>query len=127
MAECKFPMCTRHAEASGWCLFHAQYSGFTEAKPNKPIKKIADTRKETEKLYKQLSKQLVTKFPDCQVKSPKCTGKSQGCHHTRGRLKDNILNEKTLIPCCNACNGWIEDNHAEAERLGLKKSKFKTE
>lgn len=83
--------------------------------------------KEDKKILKKLAIKVLIQHPQCQIKSKNCTGKSECVHHKRGRLKDNILNEKTLVASCFACNLWVETNTAEAIAKGFKKSKFKTE
>lgn len=124
---CNFPTCDRKPESTGWCIFHACYSNAVVVKKAKPIKKESDARKEINKQLKKLAPQIIAKHPMCQIKSEKCTGKSECVHHVRGRLKDNILNEKTLLSVCAACNLWCETNTAEAVAKGFKKSRFKTD
>lgn len=127
MSECNFPTCSRKSEPNGYCLFHAMYSNSVAVKPKKEVKKESDARKEINKQLKKLAPQIIAKHPMCQIKSEKCTGKSECAHHVRGRLKDNILNEKTLLAVCYACNLWCETNTGQAIAKGFKKSRFKTD
>lgn len=49
-----------------------------------------------------------------------CRGKIEGLHELRKRSAGGSLtNPSNLIPACNPCNGWVEDNPDEALVLGL--------
>lgn len=44
-----------------------------------------------------------------------CTGRVEGLHERRKRSAGgSLVNGENLIPACNRCNGWVEDNPAEA-------------
>lgn len=49
---------------------------------------------------------------------PVCAGRVQGLHERRKRSAGGSLtNPANLIPACNACNGWVEDEPALARDL----------
>jgi hypothetical protein len=75
------------------------------------------------KEYKKKSKDFRESNPICQIKSPVCTGQTNGVHHKAGKIGDLLNDEKYWMAACNPCNGWIEDNDAEARKLGFKISK----
>lgn len=125
--DCNFPGCYVRAEPTGYCIFHKIYSGVVSVKITKAPNKESAKMKEDKKTLKELAKKIIAKHPKCQIKSEKCTGKSECVHNVRGRLKDNLLNEKTLVAACYACNLWVETDTAAAIKKGFKKSKFKTE
>ena len=90
----------------------------------KPIPKKSGKQKAVDRELKKLSDILLAKYPDCQIKSPACTGKAVCCHHVYGRGKIDFLNPKKLKTSCSACNTWVEQNDKEARKQGYKKSKF---
>jgi len=49
-----------------------------------------------------------------------CRGKVEGMHERRKRSAGGSLtNPANLVPACNVCNGWVEDNPDDAYILGL--------
>lgn len=93
-------------------------------KPRKAIPKVSEKRKV---LNKQYSAESVPfwKGKDCEIKAPGCRKKAQGIHHIWGKVNSNDLMDKSgWMRACNSCNTWVEANHAEAERLGFKKSRL---
>jgi hypothetical protein len=59
----------------------------------------------------------------CELRTPVCANMATCVHHVRGRVI-HFLNKDTWMKSCQPCNDWVESNHAEAEKMGLKKSKF---
>jgi len=50
----------------------------------------------------------------------RCRGRLEGLHEIRKRTSGGSLtNPKNLVPSCNVCNGWIEDNPTEAHNRRL--------
>lgn len=48
----------------------------------------------------------------------RCAGVVQGIHERRKRSAGgSLVNRANLVPCCNWCNGWIEDEPALAREL----------
>jgi hypothetical protein len=40
-----------------------------------------------------------------------CSGRVEGLHERRKRSAGgSLVNPENLIPACNRCNGWVEDN-----------------
>lgn len=121
------PYLCRHPESNKYCVFHQIYANSASVKMPKEVKKESSSMKEVKKELKKLYPLFLAKHPNCEVRlSPECTKKATCIHHVHGRLKDNILNQKTWRSACEKCNGWVEDNHMKAELAGMKKSKFTT-
>jgi hypothetical protein len=52
--------------------------------------------------------------------SKRCRGKIEGLHELRKRSAGGSLrNPDNLVPACNLCNGWVEDEPDEARILGF--------
>lgn len=129
MDTCLFPLCNRHPEKNGYCLLHGKHyaNGSGEVKIPKAAKKESDSTKVTKKELKKLYPEFLSKHPVCEIKMKGCTVKATCVHHKHGRLKDNILNQKTWMASCSNCNLIVEIKDAEAREKGFKKSKFTTE
>lgn len=57
----------------------------------------------------------------CRLLTPVCTGRAEAFHELVGRGQTgSIVDERNLVPACNRCNGWAEDNPADAYVLGIK-------
>jgi hypothetical protein len=105
---------------------YGRYCGHLEGKSAKPTAIPARSQKLAEimkKDYVPKVKEMVAAGTKCKAKTPDCTKIAQGFHHPNGRIGELLLDEEKM-PCCNACNLWIEKNDAAARSLGLKKSKF---
>jgi len=49
-----------------------------------------------------------------------CRGEIEGLHERRKRTANgSLVNPDNLVPACNPCNGWVEDNPDEAHILEL--------
>lgn len=93
-------------------------------KPKKPIPSKSAKRKEQDKQYRKIVREMIDKDGRCQVQSPKCTGKAQGLNHKQKRSPNNLLQKDNLTPCCNACNLYIELNSEWAKKHGHFVSRF---
>lgn len=87
-------------------------------KKKKPVKKVSDKRAAVNQVYSKQSKEIREARHWCEIKSPVCTGKTEGIHHKKGRGK-YLLSTETFIASCNACNAWVEANPEEAKSLGV--------
>lgn len=97
----------------------------TEKNPTK-IKKESDKRA---KLNRQYAKESKPRWQgkDCRVRSPDCTRKAQGMHHLAGKdTAEKLLDPNNQIPCCNACNTYVEQHDAWARVNGFKLSRLKS-
>ena len=57
----------------------------------------------------------------CWLGSQSCTGQAQAWHELVGRAQGgSITDNRNLCAACHRCNGWVEDNPAEARELGWK-------
>jgi hypothetical protein len=122
---CTFPNCRSNQVRDGYCIGHAKMmTSIPVPKKTKPIPKKSEGRKDIEKDYRKLVGQTLKKQPFCQVKATGCTNIAQGLHHIKKRTKENMCDPDNVIPCCNACNLWIEENPIKAIEMGVSKSKF---
>lgn len=127
MSECSFPLCTRHAQANGVCISHAQYAGMTEAKKEKePLNKKSEKQAKQDRAYNKIVKEMLAADDRCEMKTPECTGKAQGLHHMK-RRGINLLTRKYLKRSCNPCNGYVEKHPLFAIETGLSISVHKKE
>lgn len=116
---CLFPLCRRHPDKNGYCLFHSQYAGYSgEVAEEKAIDKKSEKQKKLDREYKKLVKQMLDENNLCEMKTPVCTGIAEGLHHMK-RRGVNLMNRKYLKRSCNACNGWAEKNPLKALELGI--------
>lgn len=99
----------------------------TETKEKKParIKPMSKKRQIKQREYRKIVAEMLEKDNRCKVKSPVCTGKAQGLHHKVKRSPANLTDINNLIPCCNACNLFLETDVEWGVENGFVKSKFK--
>lgn len=127
LTKCNFPACIRHPLSNGMCVGHQVYAAFKVVKVPKRIEPKSDTRKEEDKEYKQIVKEMFASGKDCQLRVPGvCENIAQGLHHMKKRGA-NYLNKKYLKRACNACNRWAEKHPKEAIENGVSISKFNPE
>ena len=86
-----------------------------------PIAKKSAKRKELDKEYKKVSKPM-WEGQKCALKvKGVCSGMAQGWNHAAGKENaEKLLDMANGQPACNKCNGWCEDHHAEAVKLGFR-------
>lgn len=111
--ECKHPTCSNKCRRIS-----------TPKKAKKRLKPYSKKRQKENRTYFALSKQFVADNPYCAIKSPVCTGMTQGPHHVEGRIGDNLTNMEKCIPSCNPCNGYVEVHDAWARENGFKRSRL---
>lgn len=91
-------------------------------KPVNPrSKKLEETMRQD---YRPQVKEMVAAGEKCRVHSPECAKNATGFHHLSGRIGELLTNREKKIPCCDACNRYIEKNDAWARANGFKLSKF---
>lgn len=90
----------------------------------KPLNKKSSKKKAVDKELKKLAPIFLAKHPNCEIKSPVCTGAATIVHHRKGRGKVDVTNVKTFVASCPPCNGWVESNDKKARDQGHKVSKF---
>jgi hypothetical protein len=76
-------------------------------KPQKPIPKTSDKRKEKLKEYTPLRKQYLLDHPNCEIKLIGCEGKAVEIHHCSMSDKD-FLNTSTWKGGCRHCHDLVE-------------------
>lgn len=123
---CEFPLCSRKVERNGFCFLHAPH--FAGPKPEKAKTKIAprsEKRKQDQKEYVKIVKDMLAENPNCEVKMEGCSKIATGLHHKQKRGPKNFLNRENLIRACNNCQLFIELNSKKALASGLTVSRFK--
>lgn len=95
----------------------------TEKPKPAPIAKLCDKRKELQKVYVKLVKEMLKENPLCEMKTPVCTGKAQGLQHKQKRSEKNLCDRNNLLRSCNACNLFVEENPLYGIEHGLIVSK----
>ena len=96
-----------------------------QPKVKKAINKQSDKRKELQKEYRKIVKEMLKSNPMCEIKEVGCTGKAEGLHHKQKRSEKNLLNKEFLMRACNSCNLWVETHPLEAMDKGYSISKHK--
>lgn len=94
-----------------------------ERKTPAPISNRSDKMTAIIDQLKKLYPVFLRSHPACEIKSPVCTKKATVVHHSEGRGKNEVLDQRTWMASCTACNGWVEENDAEAREMGAKKSR----
>ena len=121
---CTFPLCKQNEYKNGLCHGHWRVYGVShETKKPQPIADKSAKRKELDKEYKKLVKEMLKEDNRCEVKAKGCTGIAQGAHHIVKRTAKNLLDRNNLLRCCNSCNQFIEMHPLEALEMGVSKSK----
>lgn len=88
------------------------------------IRTLSKKRAAQYRLYYPLAKKFREENPECAIKSPECTGRTECVHHVRGKEGEQLLVVKDFLPSCNACNGYVERHDAWARERGFKKSRY---
>lgn len=86
----------------------------------KPIPKHSPKRSKEERLY--IAKRLIflQEHPMCEAHIPGiCTEYSQECHHKKGRIGDDLLDDKNWLALCHMCHEYIENNREFAMEKGF--------
>jgi len=115
---CLHPECNRVQFGGGYCRYHQYLRG-----KQKRIKPYSNKRVEINKLYNAEADEFRKQNPDCAIKSPVCTQRTQGVHHKKGRGKYLRVKEKWL-PACNACNDYCEEHPEWARENGFIESRL---
>lgn len=97
-----------------------------EKKPPKKIKPFSDKRAALNRQYAKESRPF-WKGKECAIRSPGCQKNATGIHHMKGKdTPELLMDKKWWLPACTYCNCiWLEENDAEARRLGFKVSRLK--
>lgn len=88
------------------------------------MNKKSANKRAVDRELKKLVPIFLEKHPECEIKSPVCTGEATIVHHRKGRGKVDVTNVKTFVASCPPCNGWVEANDKKARDQGHKVSKF---
>ena len=87
------------------------------------IRRVSKKRQKVDRIYSKEAKTFREENENCAIRSPRCTGRTEGVHHVRGR-GIYLLDKTTWKPACNACNLYVEDNHKWAVDNGHKESRL---
>lgn len=90
------------------------------------IAKKSKSTKQQDKIYKPFVKEYLSRPENkyCKINSPVCTKIATTINHLKRRFKAVIMNEKYIEPCCENCNGFIEQFDSWAREHGHLLSKF---
>lgn len=94
-------------------------------KAAKPIKARSEKMRGIISALRPLYDAFLKDKEECEIKSPVCTGQPQCVHHEEGRGVKVILDQTKWKASCAACNGWVENKDAEAQEMGVKRSRHK--
>lgn len=100
-----------------------------EGKPQKvkkpvKIRQYSKKRQRANREYSAKTRPLWQGVP-CKIRSPDCSGLSQGMHHLEGKETiEKLLNTDKMVSCCNPCNGYVEKHPKWAEERGFKLSRL---
>lgn len=87
------------------------------------IRSLSKKRAAQYRIYYPKAKKFREENPYCVIKSPDCTGHTEGVHHVRGKEGEQLLVKKDWLPSCNRCNVFMEGNDQWAQDRGFKKSR----
>ena len=73
--------------------------------------------------YNKVRKEYLSNHLYCEAKLPDCQTVASDIHHQQGRGA-NLSNVSTFLAVCRTCHRWIEDNPAEAVKMGFSKSRL---
>jgi hypothetical protein len=116
----------------GYCRnpFHKKSSGVVEEKKEQPKRKRipmeSPQRKEDNKKYRKVKKELKKEHQTCQIQiKDVCIVEPVFPHHIAGRVGSNLIKKDNLIMACNPCNEHLEKFPLKAMEDGLKKTRLK--
>lgn len=92
-------------------------------KPAKKWKGMKQRSKQQAKIMRKLGNlydPYLEKNPVCAIQSPVCTYVATCVNHKAGRGKKVVLDEETMEPSCEPCNGYIEIHDDWARENGHK-------
>lgn len=92
----------------------------------RPIRHYSKKRQKENRTYSKESKDFLNDRPLCEIRSPVCTGKSQGVNHKAGRIGKNLMDITKWEASCNPRNVYCEDHPIWAIENGHKESRLKT-
>lgn len=96
----------------------------SRSKIRKSISKISKKQQDKNFIYTRKRKKFMEKHLHCQARLSMCTFRATQVHHKRGRIGDNLLDQKTWLAVCASCHKFIEENPAKAKDLGLSENRL---
>jgi len=87
------------------------------------LKQVSTKQAQALRKYAEVRKDYLANHLYCEAKLEGCTMVSIDIHHQQGRGA-NLSNVGTFLAVCRSCHRFIEDNPAEAFKLGLSKSRL---
>lgn len=83
------------------------------------IKPVSDKRRQVNRARRKLAADHLDE--PCRLHTPVCTGWAEHFHELVSRGQGGSLTDgRNLVPSCDACNGWVEDNLQEAYMRGVR-------
>jgi hypothetical protein len=87
------------------------------------IKKVSTKQAQALKEYAQVRKAFLAEHLYCEANLTGCLTVATQVHHKIGRGA-NVSNVDTFLAVCGVCHRYIEDNPAEAVKMGFSKSRL---
>ena len=99
-------------------------TGVATNKQNKPTKKPIAPRSQKrlfqERLYSLRRKVFIENHPMCEAHIVGvCTGVSSECHHKKGRVGKDLLDQTHWIALCHNCHEYVERERTWALEMGF--------
>lgn len=92
----------------------------TNKPKKKPIAPRSQKRSLQESLYSLRRKVFLQNHPMCEAHIQGiCTGQSSECHHKKGRVGDDLLDETHWLALCHSCHEYVENNRVFAMEQGF--------
>jgi len=92
-------------------------------KAKKPIAPRSEKRKQEQKEYVKIVKEMLATDPNCEIREEGCQVKASGLHHMKKRSPATFLDRKWLKRSCDNCNTWCELYPLQAIEKGHSVSK----
>jgi hypothetical protein len=93
-----------------------------EAKVFKVIAPVSKNRQQALAKYRRLRDKYFEEHPMCEF--PGCNSHKITLHHKRGRIGAFLTDKRYFCSLCAKHHRWVEENPAEAKRMGLSDSRL---
>jgi len=116
--ECCKNGCNNPQFGGGYCLWH-QWCRTDKPKKSR-LKNYSQKRQRSNRRYLSEARIFRQDNPICAIQSPECTSRTEEVHHVKGRIGDLLLDQRFWLPCCVACNRYMERFDEWARERGFK-------
>jgi hypothetical protein len=93
-------------------------------KPKAKIKPVSSKQAKALTEYAKVRKQFLAEHLYCQANLTGCLIVADQCHHLKGKLGALLIDPNNLLAVCGVCHRFIEDNPAEALKMGFSKKRL---